>query len=191
MSLSQNICFRDKALLPTRMGRAFNLIDLFVWSLIGSIQLSSQGSVFFFLGGIYEVGAGAVLDNHGGGSESIIVFHAWQSSLWPRVVALRLETLSPRGKQHEGSMGAFLKLSSMKHSSFQSFDLFLRINGRWCDIITSLYVLSESVWLSKRCVSGGEEMILYPKDLFFLWRNLSELPPGLLDDGVNNKVVPP
>ena len=47
-------------------------------------------------------------------------------------------------EQLKGSIGVFVRMSPMKHS-FQSSDLFLRTKGRWCDIITSLYVLLESV----------------------------------------------
>ena len=50
--------------------------------------------MFFFLGGLYEVGVEVVLDRHGGGSDFITIFHVLQSSLQSMVVALCSKTLS-------------------------------------------------------------------------------------------------
>ena len=63
--------------------------------------------------------------------------------------------------------GVFIGMPSMKHS-FQSSELFLSTKGRWCDIITDLCVLSESVWLPWRHVLGEEEKVLHLKDLILL-----------------------
>ena len=35
----------------------------------------------FFIASTYKEGVGFVSDSHGGGSDSIIAFHVWQSSL--------------------------------------------------------------------------------------------------------------
>ena len=62
-------------------------------------------------------------------------------------------------------MGVFLGFSD--EALLWSSDFFLRINGRWYDIIIGFYVLSESVWLPKRHVLGGEK-VFHPKDLIFV-----------------------
>ena len=161
---------------------------LLVWSLIGSIQLPSRGSMFFFLGGVYKVGVGAIPDSHGGGSDSIPSFMSCSLHSGQGLQLLLGDFLLVVSNRRESMV--FLGLSLMNHS-FRSCEFFLIIKGRWCDIIIFLYLWSESVWLPKRHVPTGEERILHSKDLLLLWRNISELLLGPLDGGVNNKVVSP
>jgi len=61
---------------------------------------------------------------------------------------------------------------------------------QWCDIISVLYVLEEPVWLPWRRVLLGEEEIFHLEDLLFLCRNLSGLPSGSAEGGVNSRIVP-
>ena len=66
---------------------------------------------------------GIVLDSSGGETESIVVFHVFQSSVLAGNVALTLgdSSLKARHRKYKGCPG----MSPMKHSSFGSSDLFL------------------------------------------------------------------
>ena len=111
MSLLQNISFCDKTLLLGRIGR----VDLVCSSDLRSDQSSFHlRSVFFFLGSTYEERVGFILDSHGGGSDSIAVFHVLQSSLRSRGCCFTLgDSLLTRAVG-----GKYVEMSPMKHSLF-------------------------------------------------------------------------
>ena len=141
MSLSQNISYVTR--FCCQEGWVIPLLwpSLFVWSPIIPIQLSARGLVFFFLGGLYEVRVG--LSRTVTKVDLIPSLSLMSCSLYySRGLLLHAWRLCPHSEKQEGSMGVFLGLLSMKHSFFWSSDLFLRIKGRWCDIIIGLYVVS-------------------------------------------------
>ena len=100
-----------------------------------------------------------------------------------RGLLFRSWRLSHRSEQKEGRMGGIPRVVA-NEAFLPELRPLPQNKGLVMWFITYLYVLSESVWLPKRYVSGGEETILNPNVLLLLWRNLLELPPGPLDDGV-------
>jgi len=130
---------------------------------------------------------GSVLDSCGDGfhrclSCLAIFTHVWILSL------LFWETLFLR-RGAEGSMGC-LGTPPMKHSFFESYELFLMMKGQLCDIITVLYILEGPVWLPWRRALIEKEEILHPEDLLFC----AESPWAILEICErwceNNRIAP-
>ena len=101
---------------------------LFVWSPIGSIQLSSCGSKFSFL-------LAGIRKEWGLSRQSW-----WYIRFNYRLSYMAIFTLV---RIQEESVGTLLRFITGEHFLFWSSDFFLRIKGQWLDIITSL---GTSVW---------------------------------------------
>ena len=131
-----------------------------------------------------------VPDSHGGQSDSIVISYVWQSSLRSRVDASHLETLSS-WQATGGKYGGIPQ--DIANEALLLMELLPLPQNKgsvaWCN-----HRLACLVWVclaSKEvCFEWKWEGSSFDGSLIFV-KEFPEHPPRSLDDGMNNKVVPP
>jgi len=91
-----------------------------------------------------EVGMWVVLNDWGDELASIAIFHVLQSHFYVDPITFALNNSFLKVRSEKEAWGC-IKIPPMKHSFFESSDLYLMMKGQWCDIISVLYILEEPV----------------------------------------------
>ena len=157
VSLSQNINFLYKVLLPGRIGWAS--LTWFV-HLISDWINPALISLFFFLGCMHEKGVGFI--------RSVMVV----DSIWSHLLCMAIFTMV---ESQEGSAGILLRFITGEHSLFWSSYFFLTIKDRGRDTITVWELLSKA-----RGVACGSDVFLGVLSIILrkIGGRLAELPHG-------------